>query len=173
LPKDDDWVWPDTQNVTWEFPDSKLITWEGLSCTNIKPYLGVSTGAMIYGSDGSAFFGPSANVIVYDKKGSVVRKWDATGKTVITNTDDRSGGGWADSTLEHMTNFVDCIRARTPSKAFAHADIGAKSTFLALAANVAQRCGGTIDVNPMTGSLKTPRAAMLWGREYAKGWELA
>ena len=173
LPKDDDWVWPDTQNVTWEFPDSKLITWEGLSCTNIKPYLGVSTGAMIYGSDGSAFFGPSANVIVYDKKGSVVRKWDATGKTVITNTDDRSGGGWADSTLEHMTNFVDCIRARTPSKAFAHADIGAKSTFLALAANVAQRCGGTIDVNPITGSLKTPRAAMLWGREYAKGWELA
>ena len=64
-------------------------------------------------------------------------------------------------------------RPRKPSKAFAHADIGAKSTFLALAANVAQRCGGTIDVNPITGSLKTPRAAMLWGREYAKGWELA
>ena len=173
LPKDDDWVWPDTQNVTWEFPDRKLITWEGLSCTNIKPYMGVSTGAMVYGTDGAAFFGPSANVIVYDKKGAVIRKWNPSGKTVITNTDDRSGGGWNDTTVEHLANFVDCIRAKTPEKAFANAEIGAKSTFLALSANVAQRCGGTIDVDPRTGNLVSKEGAALWSREYAKGWELA
>ena len=173
MPPDDDWAWPDTQNVTWDFPGGKLITWEGLSCANVKPYMGVATGAMIYGSDGAAFFGPSANVIVYDKKGGVTRKWDATGKSVITNTDDRSGGGWNDTTFEHLRNFVDCIRAKTPEKAFAHAEIGAKSTFLALAANVAHRCGRPIEIDPLTGRLLTPEGAALWGRAYAKGWELA
>ena len=37
---------------------------------------------------------------VGDKKGKSVKKWNTAGKTVLTNTDDRSGGGWADTTRE-------------------------------------------------------------------------
>ena len=49
IPEDTDWEWPDTQNISWEFPGGKFITWEGLSCTNLKPFMGVATGALVYG----------------------------------------------------------------------------------------------------------------------------
>ena len=91
---------------------------------------------------------------------------------MLTNTDDRSGGGWADTTREHLENFVDCIRAKTPEKAYANADIGVKSTFLALTANVSYFCGKAIDIDPKTGALLTKEGANLWQREYADGWEL-
>ena len=172
LPKGDDWVWPDIQNVSWEFSDDKVITWEGTCCVNQKPYMGVSTGAMIYGKKGAAFFGPSCSVEVYDEKGKLVKKIDQAGKTVLTNTDDRSGGGWADTTGEHMANYVDCIRAKTPGNARSSADIGVKSTFLALTANVAQNLGRPIEIDPSSGKLLTKDAANLWSREYEKGWEL-
>jgi len=72
IPADTDWEWPDTQNISWEFPGGKLITWEGLSCANIKPYQNVSTGAMIYGDQGCAFFSPGGQVEIYDLKGKNV-----------------------------------------------------------------------------------------------------
>ena len=173
IPSDDDWAWPDTQNITWNFPGSKFITWEGLSCTNMKPFMNVSTGAMIYGTTGSAFFAPGGSVEFFDLKGKTTRKWDSTGKAApLTNTDDRSGGGWTDTTKEHLANFVDCIRASTPEKAYSNADVGVKSTFLALTGNVSQLCGRPIDVDPQTGRLLTPEGAEFWSREYEKGWEL-
>ena len=109
---------------------------------------------------------------VFDEKGKTIRKLDNAGKTVLTNTDDRSGGGWSDTTGEHFANFVDCIRAKTPEKAHANADIGVKSTFLALTANVAQTIGRPIDIDPATGKLLTKEGAEVWSREYEKGWEL-
>ena len=172
MPPDADWEWPDTQTATWDFPDGKFITWEGLCCVNQKPYMNVSTGAMVYGTDGAAFFGPGGGVEIFDKKGKSVKKWNTAGKTVLTNTDDRSGGGWADTTREHLENFVDCIRAKTPEKAYANAEIGVKSTFLALTANVSYFCGKAIDIDPKTGALLTKEGASLWQREYEKGWEL-
>lgn len=174
IPADDDWAWPDSQNVTWTFPSSKFITWEGLSCENAKPFMNVSTGALVYGTKGSAFFSPAGGVDIFDLKGRLARRWDASGRAApITNTDDRSGGGWNDTTREHLANFVDCIRANTPEKACANADIGVKSTFLALSANVSQLAGRPIDVDPQTGRLLTAGCADLWSRAYAKGWELA
>ena len=172
MPKGDDWAWPDIQNVAWDFPGGKTITWEGTCCVNQKPYMGVSTGAMIYGRNGAAFFGPSCAVEVYDVKGNVVKKIDQAGNTVLTNTDDRSGGGWKDTTGEHLANFVDCIRAKTPGNARSSADIGVKSTFLALTANVSQTLGQSIEIDPTNGKLLTKEAANLWSREYEKGWEL-
>ena len=172
IPKGDDWVWPDIQNASWEFSDRKFITWEGTCCVNEKPFMNVSTGAMIYGTKGAAFFGPGGGIEVFDEKGKTIRKLDNAGKTVLTNTDDRSGGGWSDTTGEHLANFVDCIRAKTPEKAHANADIGVKSTFLALTANVAQTIGRPIDIDPATGKLLTKEGAEVWSREYEKGWEL-
>ena len=173
IPADDDWAWPDSQNVTWTFPKSKFITWEGLSCTNMKPFMNVTTGALVYGTKGSAFFSPAGGVDFFDLKGNLTRRWDSSGKSKpITNTDDRSGGSWNDTTKDHLANFVECIRAKTPEKTFSNAEIGVKSTFLALSANVSQLAGRPIDVDPRTGRLLTKEGAEFWSREYEKGWEL-
>ncbi|MBR4172596.1 MAG: Gfo/Idh/MocA family oxidoreductase [Kiritimatiellae bacterium] len=174
IPDDTDWEWPDTQNISWEFPGGKFITWEGLCCTNIKPYMGVSTGAMVYGDKGSIFFSPSGGVDVFDLGGKVIRSWDRKSvQAKITNTDNRSGGGWNDTTKEHLENFAECIRAKTPEKANANAEVGVKSTYLALIGNIAQFTGGAVKTDPRTGHpVDNPDAQKLWGREYAKGWEL-
>ena len=175
IPDGTDWEWPDTQNISWEFPGGKFITWEGLSCANTKPYMNVSTGAMIYGDGGCAFFGPGGQAEIYDLKGNVVRTF--AGKSAqarITNTDNRSGGGWNDTTKEHLENFAACIRDNAPERAKANAEIGVKSTHLALVGNIAQFAGGSVRIDPATGRpLGNPQALRLWSREYAKGWELA
>ncbi|MBO7655712.1 MAG: Gfo/Idh/MocA family oxidoreductase [Kiritimatiellae bacterium] len=174
MPADSEWEWPDTQNISWTFPSGALITWEGLCCTNVNPYMGVATGAMVYGDKGCIFFSPSGGVDVFDLSGKAIRSWDAkSGQAVITNTDNRTGGGWNDTTKEHLENFAACIRAQTPEKANAHAEIGVKSTYLALVGNIAQFTGGALRVDPATGiPIRNPEAMRLWGREYAKGWEL-
>ena len=176
IPADTDWEWPDTQNVTWEYADGKCITWEGLSCENRKPFMNVSTGALVYGDKGVAFFAPGGDAEVFDEKGKSIMRWDAKtgGAPKLTNTDDRSGGGWTDATGEHFGNFMDAIRANDPKRCAANAEIGVKSTSLALVANVAHFTGGALDLDATTGRpVGNAAADRIWSREYAPGWELA
>lgn len=177
MPKDQDWEWPDTQMVTYNFPGDRFITWEGTCCVNTNPYMGFGTAATVFGTEGSALFAPGGAVVLYGLDGKVRKEWNPDGvpkNLQITNTDNRSGAGWLDSTPAHIANFADAIRANDPLKACAHADIAVKSTYLALAANVAQLSGETLKTCPSTGRLLSGgEAAKLWGREYAKGWEVA
>ena len=178
MPKDQDWEWPDTQMITYNFPGDKFITWEGTCCLQIKPYMGFGTAAMIYGEKGAALFAPGGAVTLYDDKNNVVREWDVDGvpKTKqITDTNNRSGAGWLDSTAAHFANFVDAIRENDQLLARANADIATKSTFLPLAGNVSQLTGEALKIDPATGKLLNGSAAAknLWAREYAKGWEVA
>lgn len=176
MPPDQDWEWPDVHTATYKFPGNKIITWEGTCCVNSNPYMGLSTAAMVYGDNGSVLFTPGGSVVLYDPKGTVVKEWIPDGVSKdkqITNTDNRSGAGWLDATGRHIENFADAIRAADPLAARAHADIGTKSTFLSLAANVAQTTGETLKICPTTGKLLSGgEAAKLWSREYEKGWEL-
>ena len=176
IPEGDDWAWPDSQNVTWKYGDGKFITWEGLSCENTKPFMNVSTGAMVYGEKAAAFFSPAGEVEIFGPKGKTIRRWERDGKVTgpkLTNTDNRSGGGWNDSTPQHFANFVDAIRANDPLRAASNAEVGTKSTYLALAANVAHFAGGSMKVDPQTGRpVGNAAAEKLWSREYAKGWEI-
>jgi len=73
---------------------------------------------------------------------------------------------------EHLGNWVACIRERrtdTHSPASeAHA-----STLLTHLANIAQRTGETVRLDPVTGRLAKGSAGNeLWTREYEKGWEM-
>ena len=176
IPATDDWQWPDTQTANYTFPGGKFITWEGTCCVNAKPYMNVTTGAMIFGTNGnSVFFMPGGGVRLFGAKNELLREWGTDGAVkapVLTNTDDRTGGSWADSTTDHLANYVDCIRAKTPEKARSNADIGVKSTDLALVANIAQATGAAVELDPVTGRLLTKSAADLWSRAYEKGWEL-
>ena len=174
IPEGDDWEWPDMHNYTFEFPGGKVITWEGISCMAAQPYMGMATGAMVYGDKACVLFRPNNTVEMFDLGGQLIREWKGA-KPVgeAKDTSNRQNGGPGDSTLYHLRNFVDCIRANTPDKANANAEIGVKSTFLALAANIAHRTGETVRIDPATGRLaKGSAGADLWAREYEKGWEI-
>jgi predicted dehydrogenase len=177
MPADQDWQWPDTQMVSYEFPNGKFISWEGTCCTDVKPHMGVGTGAVVYGDKGAVYFAPGGGVTVFDNKSKPVKEWEPAGvpkDKIITNTNNRSGGGWFDSTPVHFGNFADCIRANAPQKCAANVDIATKSTFLALVGNVAQLTGEVLKINPSDGSLLSGgAAAKIWSREYQRGWEVA
>ena len=176
MPDDQDWEWPDTQLVTYQFPGNKFISWEGTCCTAAHPFLGLSTGVVVYGDNGSVLFRPAGDVALYDHKGALVKEWDNTGipkSQQITNTDNRSGAGWNDSTHDHLRNFAEAIWENNPRLARADAETATKSTFLALAGNVSQLSGENLRIDPRTGALLSGgKAAELWGREYEPGWEV-
>ena len=107
--------------------------------------------------------GPSGTAIL------LARKFDVH----VIDYNNRAGGGSTDSTQFHFANLVDCIRANAPEKAAANADIGTKSTMLALLGNISQTTGEAIRVDPATGRMLNRGAAEnLWSRVYAKGWEV-
>ena len=165
----DDWEWFDTQAATFEFPGRKFMTWEGLTSVKGRPYENASTGCMVYGVDGSVLFTPDNVCTLFDKSGKKVREWNA--KDAAADPTNRTNPtGNLDAT--HLGNWVNCIRERrtdTPSPAAeAHA-----STLLTHLANIAQRTGETVRVDPATGQLaKGSAGAELWAREYEKGWEM-
>ena len=175
-PAGQDWEWPDTQTVGMEFPGGKLITWEGTSCVNANPYMGVGTGCMVYGEKGTLYFMDGTEVRLYDGDGKFVREWGTMPKADrrdVIDFSNRAGGGPADSTAFHFANLVDCIRANAPERAASNADIGTKSTMLALLGNISLTTGEAIRVDPATGRMLNKGAAeSLWSREYAKGWEI-
>jgi len=166
----DDWEWFDTQAATFEFPGRKFMTWEGLSSVKARPYENASTGCMIYGLEGAILFTPDNVCTLFDKAGKKVREWTAKEVTGdATNRTNPTGGLDA----VHLGNWVACIRRRdvkTPSPAAeAHA-----STLLTHLANIAQRTGETVKVDPVTGKLATGGpGGELWAREYEKGWEMS
>ena len=73
----------------------------------------------------------------------------------------------------HLGNWAGCIRdkdVKTPSPA----PEALASVLLTHLANMAQRTGETVKVDPATGLLaKGSAGAELWAREYEKGWEMS
>ncbi|MGN0832075.1 MAG: Gfo/Idh/MocA family protein [Kiritimatiellia bacterium] len=181
MPEDSAWEWPDTQMMAYTYPDGRFVTWEGTSGSQglaKHAFMGFGTAAMVFGTEGSALFCPGGAVLVYDRDGVQVREMTSDGKPAasqITNTNDRSGAGWSDSTPAHFENFFQAIRERNQRLCRANAEIAVKSTYLPLVGNIAQLTGELLKVDPATGRLLGASAAArnLWGREYAKGWEVA
>lgn len=172
MPDGQDWQWPDTQIVSYEFPGRKFLSWEGTCCVNSTPFMGVSTGVVVYGEAGSAFFAPNGSVTAFDTTGKAKRKWGVQADAAqVTNTDNRAGGSTNTTTL-HFGNFAQAIRDNRPLDCAAHADIAVRSSFLALAGNIAQTTGETLKVDPSTGRILSGGRPELWTRTYEKGWEV-
>ncbi|MBR1921968.1 MAG: Gfo/Idh/MocA family oxidoreductase [Kiritimatiellae bacterium] len=163
----DDFEWPDVYGISCRFPGEKFVTFEVSCHQSNNAYMGVGTGAMIYCERGSAFFDPMNNVTVYDEKSKEVRKFAANGVTTVGSLTNPTGS----LDVEHVGNFVDCLRRKDPAT-HAPADVGVKSSFIPLAANVAAEIGETLHVDPLTGAPLTKAAQALWDREYEKGWEI-
>jgi predicted dehydrogenase len=159
---DDDWEFPDTQEVCFEFPNGKTIIWQGQSCNGLTTY-GRSRGTAILGTTGSVVFDRDGYV-VYDLKDKLVKQSLAAnaGDGLNTSADD-------DMTSLHIANFVDAIRRGVAL----HQPIaeGAKSVLLCHLGNIAQTTGRALRIDPVSGRIVGDEDAMKrWRREYAPGW---
>lgn len=165
---DDDWEWFDTQTATYNFPGNKFMTWEGLSAVNARPYEGIATGCMVYGLDGAVLFAPNDSSRQFDGKGKEVKVWN--NKVLAGDAENRSNPT-ANLDAVHLGNWIECIRERRVATRTAAPDAHA-STLLTQLANISQRTGEVIKIDPTTGKLAAGSAgAELWGRQYAEGWE--
>lgn len=160
----DDWETPDTQVIGWEFGQDKSITWEGRSCNGF-PTEGLSRGAYIYGTEGTALL-ENDNYKVFDRKKKLVRS--LLDRPEGNGTDLRSASGIRLDRL-HVRNFVDAIRTGSPLSS--PISEGHKSVTLLHLGNIAQRVGRALHCNPADGHiLGDPDAMKLWQREYEPGW---
>lgn len=169
FPKGGDFEWPDVFNASFKYPGGKFISFE-MGCHNrVKPYMDVQTGALVYGEKGALFLGPADTAVVYDADSKPIKEWAAggieVGKTISTSNPTQG------LDVLHLTNFVECLRAKN-AKTAVPAEQGVKSSVLPLLANIALDCGETIRLDPVTGKLKSKAGADGWAREYEKGWEL-
>ena len=162
---EDDWEFPDTQEVSFEFEGRKTIVWQGQSCNGFTPN-GKGRGSTIHGTEGSAFIDRNGYTL-YDMKNKVVKEsyGDETASALDPKAPDRLTG-------LHIANFLDAVR--TGATLHSPIDEGHKSVLLCHLGNIAQRLGGPVLTDPANGQpAGNEDARALWSREYAPGWQPA
>lgn len=165
----DDYEWPDTFNMAFTFGNGKYLTWEGTSHNNQLKIQNMQTAVVVYGEGGSILFGPADTVELFDANGKSMRKWKAGGDTDAGSLTNPTRG----LDCDHLTNYVEAIRANDPSKAVVPVDVAVKTSIMPLVGNIALELNKPIKLDPKTGKLQTSVPAKLWSREYEKGWEMA
>lgn len=169
FPRDDDYEWPDTCDLALEYPGRKLLTFRVASHTADKPRLGMHTGAIVYGENGSVRFGVDDSVEIADAKGASLKRWtppkaDASAASLTNPVGELD--------MRHVADFVDCIRRGSQGTA-APADEGYMSSYVPIVGNIALDLRESIKTDPETGRpVGNPAADALWRREYEKGWGL-
>jgi predicted dehydrogenase len=160
----DDWEFPDTQEVTYEFGanDGKVIAWYGQSCNGLRLF-NRDRGTVVLGTNGSVLVDRDGYVF-YDLKNKVVRQ-----ETFSQATDSTNIVGDDPLTVLHMQNFLDAVR--TGAKLNAPIEDGAKTGMLTHIGTIAHQTGRKLRVDPKTGHvIDDPDAAAKWGREYEPSW---
>jgi len=161
----DDWQTPDTQVITMEFDNKSTMSWEGLSC-NGKLEEGATVGVIFYGETGSLQIGGRNSYQIFDLQGKVVK--DVKNDAAVNATSLTNPAQSLDAL--HIQNFFDAIK----NGAQLNSDIvgGHQSTLLVQLGNIAQRSGGSLDIDSKNGHiLNNKEAQKYWSREYEKGWE--
>ena len=159
---DDDWEFPDTQEVTFEFAGGKTIIWQSSSCNGLLTF-GRGRGTAIYGTNGS---------IVLDRDGYTM--YDVKQKVVKEDIEAKRGNGVEltgddAATSAHMQNLLSAIR--TGEALRAPIVDGAKSVLACHLGNISQYTGRKLSIDPATGHVVGDAEAMtFWSREYAPAW---
>ncbi len=163
----DDWQTPDTQVIGWDFDGEKSISWEGRSCNGFRTE-GLSRGAYVYGTEGSALL-EGNNYTVFDSSNKVVKTLADNPEADATNI--RSASGIRLDRL-HVRNFIDAIRTGSPLSS--PIEEAHKTVVLPQLGNIAQRVGRSLDCDRSDGHILHDEEAMkLWRRDYEPGWEPA
>ena len=159
----DGWEMYDTMETTFSFDNNTTITWDGKSRNGFNTY-GGGRGTIIYGSEGTVYVNRDLYRL-YDRDGNLVREVSA--KTKEGGIELGGGGGM---TTVHVQNFFETIRGKETLQA--PIDDASKSMALVHFGNVAYRIGNGFDIDSKTGKMLDIKALNLWGREYAKGWDV-
>jgi predicted dehydrogenase len=160
----DDWEFPDTQEVTYEFgaDGGKIIAWYGQSCNGLRLY-DRDRGTTVLGTGGS---------VVVDRDGYEIR--DLKNKIVrhvraFQGTDALDTLGDDPLTYVHMQNFLDAVR--TGAKLNAPITDGAKTGLLCHVGTIAHQVGRKLRLDAKTGHIEgDDEAAAKWTRTYEPGW---
>jgi predicted dehydrogenase len=151
---DDDQETPDTQTACLEFEGNKQVSWEALSCNKH----GVDFFCAFYGEEGTLELDSEGTHRVYDRNDKLLEEVEGT-----TN-----------GQVEHLQNFVDCIRANDPAKLNQPITEGHKSTLLCHLGNIAYRTGQTVNCDPTNGRIRdNAEQQKLWQRDYDPAWKEA
>ncbi len=162
----DDWETPDTQVINLDFDNGMTMSWEGRSC-NGKNIEGSSVGVMFYGEKGSLLIPSGNSYTQFDLDGKVVK--EVKHSLVVDPLNKSNPSEILDA--YHIQNMFDGIRSG--SNLNAGIDSGHKSTLLVQLGNIAQRTGGSLNIDPTNGHiLNNVNAQKLWDRSYEKGWEM-
>jgi predicted dehydrogenase len=127
--------YPDNMNVTYEYPDGRLLIYENYPFT---PYglHGFDNGNVFYGTDGYMIFSRRGAFSVF--LGPKNKRGPTEGRDI------RGQRGYA----EHMAEFLNAVRNRTPTKA--NAQTAHLSCALVHLGEIAYRTRGRLDFDPKT-----------------------
>ncbi len=150
--------YPDNMNVTYEYPDGRLLIYENYPFTSYGIH-GFDNGNVFYGTKG---------YMIFSRRGafSVFLGPKATpGPT--QGTELRGQRGYA----EHMANFLEAVRKRTPTRA--SAEIAHRSCALVHLGEIAFRTKGRLDFDPKTEQfVDNDEANAMLTKEYRKPYTL-
>ncbi len=154
---------PDTLQVTYEYPGF-VCTYENRWC-NANSMYNHGYGIEFHGTDGTMFLDRSG-FQVYPEKRQFEKK--QVERTAAMQMDDVN-----DSHLDHVRNFLDCVKSR--KRPTSDIEIGHRSTSACLLGNVAYRSGERIvwDVVSQRITQGSAEAKKLLSREYRAPWKLA
>jgi predicted dehydrogenase len=159
---EDDWEFPDTQEVAFEFEGGRQIVWQGRSCNGWGTE-GRGRGTSVHGTEGTVVVDRSGYTI-YDRKNEVLRSSIGDESRDPVNT-----VGADKLTALHLANWAGAIRdGATLAAPIAEGHV---STLLCHLGNIAQATGRALRTDPKSGRILGDDEAMRrWGREYAPGW---
>ena len=128
--------YPDNLNVTYEYPDGRLLIYENYPFTAYGLH-GFDNGNVFYGTEGYMVFSRRGAFSVF--LGPKAKPGPTEGKELRGQT------GYP----EHMANFLDAVRNRTPTRAAP--EVAHRSCALVHLGEIAYRTRGRLDFDPVTG----------------------
>jgi predicted dehydrogenase len=149
---DDDQQTPDTQTACFEFSQGRNIVWQATSCNKHR----VEFFCAFYGDEGTLELDGDGRYRIYDRQDKISEE----GR-------EASGGQ-----LEHLQNFVDCVRDDNPQALNQPILEAHKSTLMCHLGNIAHRTGRTVNSSAEDGRiLQDSEQQALWKRDYNPNWE--
>ncbi|HKH94509.1 MAG TPA: Gfo/Idh/MocA family oxidoreductase [Gemmatimonadaceae bacterium] len=152
---------PDTILATFQYPGF-ICTYEN-RVTNAAPLSGKTNGMLFHGTDGTLFV---------DRQGlEIFPETRKAGETAVNRTEGLKVENSNQHHLDHMKDFIECVRSRkTP---IADIETGHRSTTTALLGNIAYRTGHRIEWDGARERIigdGTASAHLM--RDYRRPWKL-
>lgn len=149
---DDDQQTPDTQTASFEFADGRQIVWSATSCNKHR----VDYFCSFYGDGGTLELEGDGKYRIFDKQDKMIEE----------------GREASIGQLEHLQNFIACVREDKPSGLNQPILEAHKSTLLCHLGNIAQRTGKTVLTDAKNGHvLNDVDQQNMWARQYDPAWK--